>query len=217
LDGTDNLQSRLLLNEHARKRKVPFVSCAAVETRGMVMTVLPEGACLNCLLGGRRSEEDCESFGVINAATQLAASVQTAEALKILVGAQPTRGVMSFDVWTGRYDVLAIARTPSCAVCSGRFDRLDGQAPLLEYCSSRRAVKVRPTAELALDFARLKSAPGVELIEAYGTHAMRLRFDGCEILAFADGGLEIRTRDADHAAGVAERLYRRSAHAARRP
>src|ERR1700740_3021743 len=93
LDGTDNFETRLLLNDAAISLGVPWIYAAAVGSYGVTMTIRPgETACLACLLEGDEKvaglgvEATCGIAGVLNAAVGVIASVEAAEAMKILAG-----------------------------------------------------------------------------------------------------------------------------------
>ena len=89
LDGTDNFETRLLLNDAAISLNVPWIYAAAVGSYGVTMTMRPgETACLACLLEGDENsaalgaEATCDTAGVLNAAAGVIASVEAAEATK---------------------------------------------------------------------------------------------------------------------------------------
>jgi adenylyltransferase/sulfurtransferase len=90
MDGTDNFETRLLLNDVAVKHGRPWVYGAAVGSYGLSMAVVPgQTACLNCLL--ERSdqtglEETCDTVGIINPAVDWVAALQVSQALQLLVG-----------------------------------------------------------------------------------------------------------------------------------
>ena len=53
LDGTDNFETRLLLNDAAISLGVPWIYAAAVGSYGVTMTIRPgETACLACMVEG---------------------------------------------------------------------------------------------------------------------------------------------------------------------
>src|ERR1700723_4644917 len=72
LDGTDNFETRLLLNDAAISLGIPWIYTAAVGSYGVTMTIRPgETACLACLLessdgasngsGAIGAEETCDT------------------------------------------------------------------------------------------------------------------------------------------------------------
>ena len=103
LDGTDNFETRYLINDFAVKTSLPWIYTAAVGSYGVTLNVLPgKTACLACLFPDppRGAFETCETAGILNSAVNLAASIAATEAIKLLVGAEPQvrRTLLSFDV-----------------------------------------------------------------------------------------------------------------------
>lgn len=145
LDGTDNFETRFLLNDAAVHLGVPWIYGAVVGSYGLTMTVLPgETACLACLLeseAGKRiagTEETCDTVGVLNAAVGVIAALQAAEALKLLGGRRDALHgrLISFDVWSGRSQAVRVERNPNCRACGRRdFSYLLGEAqPHVTLC-----------------------------------------------------------------------------------
>ncbi len=145
LDGTDNFETRFLLNDAAIHLGVPWIYGAAVGSYGLTMTVVPgETACLACLLEseeGERAaaaEETCDTVGVLGAAVGVMASLQVAEAMKLLGGCQDALHgrLLSCDVWSGRSQSVRVARRPDCRACGRRdFVYLHGEAqPHVTLC-----------------------------------------------------------------------------------
>src|SRR5258708_3866455 len=103
LDGTDNFETRYLINDFAVQNSVAWIYAAGVGSYAVTLNVLPgETACLACVFPDppRGTVETCETAGILNSAVNLVASIAATEALKFLVGAQskmrPT--VLSWDV-----------------------------------------------------------------------------------------------------------------------
>src|SRR5579863_6079366 len=129
LDGTDNFETRLLVNDAAISLGVPWIYAAAVGSYGVTMTIRPgETACLACLLEGGSNhsaigaEDTCDTAGVLNAAVGVIASIEAAEAMKLLAGRPEAlnQRLISCDVWSGRFQSIRIARNPDCRACGRR-------------------------------------------------------------------------------------------------
>ena len=91
LDGTDNFETRYLINDYAVKNSVPWIYAAAVGSYAVTMNILPgETACLACVFpeSPRGTLETCETAGILNSAVGLVASLAATEALKLMVGAR---------------------------------------------------------------------------------------------------------------------------------
>ncbi|MCK5943165.1 MAG: ThiF family adenylyltransferase, partial [Planctomycetes bacterium] len=116
LDGTDNFPTRYLINDWCREHGLPWIYAGAVGTEGASMVVTPDGACLRCLWPEPPAQSDvgnCETAGILAPAIAAVTAFQAAEALKLLLGAEPTRGVFTCDVWRGAYQVLPLAAGPA--------------------------------------------------------------------------------------------------------
>ena len=149
LDGTDNFESRYLINDFAVKTSLPWVYTAAVGSYGVTLNVLPgKSACLACIFPQPPSGavETCETAGILNSAVSLAASIAATEALKLLVGAdsQVRRTLLSFDVWSNERAEIAAARPRAgCRACGERdFVHLAGEGrPHITLCG-RNSVQI---------------------------------------------------------------------------
>ncbi len=149
LDGTDNFETRYLLNDFAVKTGLPWIYTAAVGSYGVTMNILPgKTACLACLFPDlpRGTFETCETAGILNSAVNLAASFATTEAIKLLVGAekQMRRTLLSFDVWSNeRGEVKAENPRPGCRACGKRdFIHLDGEGRAHITLCGRNSVQI---------------------------------------------------------------------------
>ena len=90
LDGTDNFETRYLINDFAVKTSLPWIYTAAVSSYGVTLNILPgKTACLACMFPDPPSGalETCETAGILNSAVNMAASIAATEAIKLLVGA----------------------------------------------------------------------------------------------------------------------------------
>jgi molybdopterin/thiamine biosynthesis adenylyltransferase len=217
LDGTDNFQTRLLLNDAAILLNVPWIYAAAVGSYGVTMTIRPsETACLACLLEGDEksgaigAEATCDTAGVLNAAVGVIASVEAAEATKILAGrSEVLHGrLVSTDVWSGRFQSIRVARQPNCRACVRReFIYLAGEAqPHITMCG-RDSVQIHERGR-SLDLEDL----GRRIVQAsadnvqHNEFLLRFRVSTYEMTVFADGRAIVKgTKDP----AVARSLYAR--------
>src|SRR5882724_11653116 len=123
LDGTDNFETRYLINDYAVSRSIPWIYSAAVGSYAFTLNILAgETACLSCIFpdSPRGMVETCETSGILNSAVNLVASLAATEALKFLVGsiAQMRQTLLSSDVWTNEHaEILAAKPRPGCRTC----------------------------------------------------------------------------------------------------
>ena len=134
LDGTDNFETRFLLNDYCVAHHIPWVHGGCLGGSGQVLSVLPgETACFRCLvpeLPPREALETCDSAGVLGPAVGLIACLQAAEALKILSGNRDAvcRRLMVVDTWSTDLRLIALAKHAACPACgAGNFPFLNGQ------------------------------------------------------------------------------------------
>lgn len=124
LDGTDNFETRFLINDFCVKNGVPWIHGGCLGASGQVLGVLPgETACFRCLvpaLPPREAVETCDSAGVLGSAVGLVACWQVAEALKILSGNHSAmRGeLIVLDSWNTECRIIAMKRRAGCETCS---------------------------------------------------------------------------------------------------
>ncbi len=202
LDGTDNFETRLLLNDAAISMGIPWIYAAAVGSYGVTMTVRPEQtACLACLLedaddccSGRAAlanEATCDTAGVLGTAASAIASIEATEAIKLLTGkADALHGrLVSSDVWTGKSQSIRVARNRGCRACGRReFAYLEGQAqPHITLCG-RDSVQIHDRTRcinLGELGRRLATAAAHDVRS--NDFLLRCRIAAYELTVFADG------------------------------
>jgi adenylyltransferase/sulfurtransferase len=137
VDGTDNFETRFLINDAALKLRLPWVYGGCIGAEGQTLTILPgETPCLRCLMPEPPppgSTPTCDSAGILGTIIGVVASMQANEALKILSGHREaiSRTWNVFDLWdnTARQIKLdSFEAQKDCPACSGReFPWLSGQ------------------------------------------------------------------------------------------
>ena len=122
VDGTDNLETRFLLNEAAIDRGIGFVYGGAIATYGMVFTIrVPETACFRCFNPNMLppgSLPTCETAGIFNAISAQVGSVQAGETLRLLIGQPPSGDLFVIDGWRPEIQKIQVARRPDCPTCA---------------------------------------------------------------------------------------------------
>jgi len=212
LDGTDNFETRFLINDAAVDREIPWIYGAAVGSYGIKLAIVPgHTACFRCVYPEppQGAQPTCETEGVLAPVTATIASLQVADALKILtLGVDSiTARLTTIDVWTGTIRQLAPpTRDAKCPCCVRReLVYLDGSRRAPISLCGRNAVQIhersRPVDLPALD-QRLAAVATVRSNE----FALRVALDPYELTVFPDGRAIIKgTTDV----GVARSLYAR--------
>lgn len=210
LDGTDNFETRYLINDFAVRHGLPWVYGAAVGSYGIALPVIPgQTACLRCIYpdppGG--AQPTCETAGVLGTVTALIASWQVSAAMKILCGAAPAAKITTADVWTGEIrQVAQPGPVADCPACGRReFPYLAGERRAPVSLCGHNAVQIhersRPV-ELRELAARLSPLGPVRANE----FALRFEIPPYLLTVFPDGRAIIKgTTDI----GVARSLYAR--------
>jgi molybdopterin-synthase adenylyltransferase len=212
LDGTDNFETRYLVNDFAVKNGVPWIYAAAVGSYGVTLNVLPETtACLACMFpdSPQGTFETCETSGILNSAVNLVASIEATEALKLLVGAEDKlrRTLLSFDVWTNeRAEIHAARPRPRCRACGQRdFIHLEGAGrPHITLCG-RNSVQIHER-HRPVDFSEMNERLKPHGLVRHNDFVLKFWREPYEMTLFPDGRAIIKgTTDT----GVARSLYAR--------
>jgi hypothetical protein len=212
LDGTDNFETRYLINDFAVKTSLPWIYTAAVGSYGVTLNVLPgQTACLSCIFpdSPRGALETCETSGILNSTVNLAASIAATEAVKLLVGAEDRmrRTLLSFDLWSNeRAEVAAEHPRAGCRACGERqFVHLAGEGrPHITLCG-RNSVQIHER-QRPVDMVEM-----TERLKPHGTvrhndFVLKFWLEPYEMTLFPDGRAIIKgTTDT----AVARSLYAR--------
>ena len=214
LDGTDNFETRFLINDACVKLKIPWVYGAAVGSYGLTMTIVPdETPCLRCVLEAMPepgSGPTCDTAGVIMPIISVIGSIQSAEAMKLMTGQLDKlhRALLRIDVWDfqiTRIDLSNFADRQDCPACGrGEYEFLRGASrQVTTTLCGRNAVQIARAGAARIDFAaladRLRSSGEV----AFNDFLLRFRVDDYDITVFRDARSIIRgTTDPSVARGL---------------
>jgi len=212
LDGTDNFETRYLINDYAVKNSVAWVYAAAVGSYSVTMNILPrKSACLVCVFpdAPRGAVETCETAGILNSAVNLVASIAATEALKFLVGApqKMRRTLLSWDVWTNEQAEVAATRPRAgCRACGERnFIHLAGEGrPHITLCG-RNSVQIHER-QRPVDFAEMSARLAPLGTVRHNEFVLKFWREPYEMTLFPDGRAIIKgTTDT----AIARSLYAR--------
>jgi molybdopterin-synthase adenylyltransferase len=198
LDGTDNFETRYLINDAAVKLSKPWIYGGVIGSEGQTMTILPgQTPCLRCLIETAPPPgmtPTCETAGVLGPAVAVIASFEAVEAIKLLSGARAALNthLIMVDVWDWSFRQLKVAGLlgkVDCPCCVRRqFEWLDGAmgSHTTTLCG-RNAVQVAVRRTEPLDFGELAGRmSGIGAVR-YNTFMLRFTTDGHEFTVFPDG------------------------------
>ncbi len=163
MDGTDNFETRYLLNDAAVATHTPWIYGGVLGTSGTVMAVLPEcSPCLRCVFPEPPKAFNlptCESHGVLNAAVSWVAALQVTEAFKVLLGYPAEEfKLYALNIWEGMLTPVKAEKSEKCPCCGEkRFDFLHSRrgSSSTIFCG-RNAVQITPEQGTTLpDFTQL--------------------------------------------------------------
>ncbi|MGQ0797786.1 MAG: ThiF family adenylyltransferase [Methanobacteriota archaeon] len=211
VDGTDNLETRFLLNETALDARLAFVYGGAVGTYGMVFAIRsPETACFRCVtprMPPPGTLPTCDTAGVLNAVSAQVGSLQAGEAIRLLVGEPPAGDLLVLDGWRPEIQRIRVVRRPDCPACArGEREFLGAKrSQMLASLCGGETISVDPVRTGRVDFdamerrlARLgtvRRAGSVLVVDA----------EGHRLTVFEDGRTLIR--------GVSDEVKARSVYA----
>lgn len=220
IDGTDNFETRYLINDYACQSRVPWVHAGIVGASGQSLTIIPKvTACFRCLIPEPPPAEQmqtCDSAGVIGPAVGIISNWQALEAMKLIVaGHKAIDGALrQFDLWSGNIRRLRLERNckadghGGCVACEqGIYDFLNGrfQTEARAMCG-RNSVQLhtRRSEPLRLDAIAKRLSKECEVKEL--PFMLRFELDGLTWSVFHDGRAVLTgTEDVD----LARKLYSR--------
>ncbi len=198
LDGTDNFETRMLINDVALKHGLPWIYGGCLGAEGQTLTILPgETACLRCLMHDTPppgTMPTCDTAGVLAPIVNIIASLQANEAIKILSGNRQAinRSLTVVDTWGNRIrqvSLESLRAANQCPACNGtEFPWLSGQrASQSAVLCGRNAVQLSPPGRTEVSFPALaEKLAGVGQV-TQNRYLLRAAVDGYVMTIFPDG------------------------------
>ena len=198
LDGTDNFETRYLINDAAVKLNKPWIFGGVIGSEGQTATIIPgETPCIRCLVESSPPPgmtPTCETAGVLGPAVAIIASFEAVEAIKLLSGARDAlnKDLIMVDIWEWSFRRLKIAGLlgkVDCPCCQHRkFEWLDGTlgSNTTTLCG-RNAVQIATRRAEPLDFREMagRLAPLGDV--RHNAFMLRFAAEGHEFTVFPDG------------------------------
>ncbi len=207
LDCTDNIDTRLLLNEFCVKKKIPWIHAAAIQEKGSLLNFIPGSPCFKCVFVQVTEAGSCEQLGILNSTSHIVASMQVVEAMKILLGKEPEKDFLRVDVWKHTVDKFKVKKLYNCPVCSGQFEILEGRLPdfIVKECTTKKGWTVKPKSNIKLNLNAIKKKFEVVLDASI---LLVLDYEG-EIIVHGYGELLFKQlKDEKRIRQIADEIYR---------
>jgi adenylyltransferase/sulfurtransferase len=164
IDATDNIQTRMLVNDVCVQKGIPWIYTGAIGTSGMIMNLIPDGPCLRCLypnIPQAGSLPTCDTLGVLNTVTSIMGSMESTEALKILLGVYSKSSekdnddegkvdiegkLIVYDAWDNSIDNIVVKKVEECVCCGEKnFKFLEAEdKEIITSLCGRNAVQITP-------------------------------------------------------------------------
>lgn len=198
LDGTDNFETRFLINDSCVKNNIPWIYGACIGSRGLVMNIIPSKTpCLRCVfetMPQMGSFPTCDTAGVIGPIAGIIASLQVTEAIKILAEDYESinKTLIDIDVWDTKFkqiDVADLKDLNNCPTCKlHKYSYLEAEDGVMTtLLCGKNAVQVMCRNISSIDLEQL--AKRLASIADVRSNAFMLKFKvkDHEFTVFPDG------------------------------
>ena len=215
VDGLDNFESRFLLNDVALKHRIPWIYGAAIASSGMTMSIIPgKTPCIRCLSAsspGGGVVGTCDTAGIIGPVPSIIGALQTAQAMRILVGEDVTpQRLTIIDVWKGTFQQLKTGYRKDCPACHGQYEYLEGKTGLeITSLCGQNVVQVLNTHEVEISLPEL-AARLKPVVTNITVNDFMLRFSADkerDMIVFPDGRALVRNTSDESLARVLYTKY----------
>jgi len=160
IDGTDNMDTRYLINDVCLKQRKPWIYGGAVGTYGIVYAIMPDGPCFKCIFPQPPEAGDlptCDTAGVMNTIPAVVAALQVTECFKVILGEKPSGKMLTIDLWTHEIHKVDVTKLEGCPACSAeKYEFLQPVAKKI-YTSlcGRNAIQIVPEKSRKISLTQL--------------------------------------------------------------
>lgn len=198
LDGTDNAQTRYLINDVSIKLSIPWIYGACVGMEGRVMAIDPANTpCLRCVFRDPPDAGElptCDTAGVLGPAAAVVGALQATAAMKYLIEGTCDAALLKIDLWQGRFRRVDLTDTKraDCPACGRKQLEFLSRSVTdsISLCGSN-AVQVRPPRTIEkldlTDIAAKLRAVGRVQQSGYLVRCDLNESPGLRLSIFADG------------------------------
>lgn len=197
IDGSDNLETRFLINEFSQRENIPWIYTAAIGQEGYSMFF--DSKCFSCVFENvsAGSLETCETAGILREASTIAASITAEKAVKYLAGKDLDE---SLDTVSGENFSV---ESSGCEICGGEsYPRLNSSSQTVAVCGENKYQVEKEINDEA--FERLKNQADRILVQ--NSYLLRASIDDRELTAFESGRIILEAEDKGHAEAVVSEI-----------
>ncbi len=204
VDGSDNLDLRLLLNEACVRAGKPFIFGAVGGASGLAMGVVPgKTACLRCLLDGSGPlvPASTAEMGLYPPVVRMVSAFQAHLTIRgLLPGTEVQEWagrVYALDAWRGEMEATQVARRTGekgCPVCVRReFEYLEAEGhegP--QVVVEEGVINVLPERKMEVDLEVLRARLHREREVKANEYLIWARLGDLEVAFFKDGRISVK-------------------------
>ncbi len=214
IDGTDNLETRFLINDFSVKKSIPWIYGGVIGTHGMTLNIIPgkksKRPCFRCMvyeIPSAGALPTCDTFGILNTVPAIIGSIQSTEAIKILLNSPDVNNKLIFyDVWTHEFRSMEILKDDSCKCCvehDFEFLQIKKRSLVTSLCG-RNSVQIVPIKSGIISFQEFeKKLARVGKVKKT-KFTLEFKIDKYDITIFSDGRALIKGTSDDN---LAKSLY----------
>lgn len=192
MDGTDNMETRFLIDEYCRKNGKTWIYTSALGEKGLSMVF--DNSCFSCVFEdiAAGSLETCETAGIMREVSTVAASISAEKAVECLTGKEVEE---TLDTVSGKsYSI----ESGSCEVCRGEnFPHLESGRKTVAVCGENKYQVEKEAGRKARERLKQQADRFKE-----NDYLVRAEVNGHEFTLFDDGRAIIEARDRGHAEAI---------------
>lgn len=219
VDGTDNFETRYLLNEVSISLNIPFFYGAVLGFNGAVSTFIPEKtACFHCVFPKKPQPGElpnCETDGVIGPLAGLISTIQSTEVLKYLSGNENLLSGKLIYIHANpfSFDEIPLLKEEGCSVCKHQSFSLLGKKPtssIISLCG-QNAYQIRPEANTELNLTELEATLDAHEYSVISSnkYLLELTHKYMSVRIFKSGQVVVKNaKNKDEALALAKRFLR---------
>ena len=201
IDGTDNLESRRIINKYSYEYGKTWIHGAVYKEIGEIGVFKPGRPCFECFLNNAKNYEKCDPTEGMISIISVISGLQVAEVMKIVKNKENIDGILRINIQKNDYRIISFKKNPNCPVCG------NGEEELFEIkeCKTRAVYESKPLKKLRIDFERIRKE--YEVVK-YTPYVMIIRIEGEEVIVNKNGILQFKyCKDTDKIRELSKKIY----------
>lgn len=194
LDATDNFNTRYLINDISVKLNIPWIYGGVIGSMGMLSSIIPGVTpCFRCFMPeppSTGSIDTCDTVGVLNGITNIVASYQTTEAMKMLTDNRESliEGLLYINIWENDFEFIRPSKKESCEACGMKhYEFLTRKEEEAVSLCGKNSVQVNPHRnEISID-SIINKLTSMDIKVKKNNFFLKFQIDDVKFTLFYDG------------------------------